>query len=125
MESVQGPKTAIRKGAFGDTVRADPADFSIKPAGAALTAPLEILSKPRPAYTQEARSLGLEGEVLVQVVFEASGTARVERLIKGLGHGLDECALEAAREIRFKPARKDGTPVDSTAIVHIVFQLTY
>jgi len=42
-----------------------------------------------------------------------------------LGHGLDEAAVTAASQMRFKPAQRMGTPVDSTAIVHVVFQLAY
>jgi hypothetical protein len=42
-----------------------------------------------------------------------------------LGYGLEESAQNAARQIRFKPAQQDGQPVDSTAIVHIVFELAY
>ena len=67
--------------------------------------------------------MGIEGEVLMEVAFEASGALRVQRIVRGLGHGLDENALAAALEIRFRPARRDGSPVDSTATVHIVFQL--
>ena len=55
--------------------------------------------------------------------FSASGEARVVRVVRGLGHGLDETALEAARGIHFRPATRDGEAVDSAAIVHIVFQL--
>lgn len=85
--------------------------------------PVEILFKPLPTYTQEARQMHLEGEVLVRVVFGASGDLHVEQVVKGLGHGLDEAALRAARQIRFRPARRNGQPYDSTALVHIVFEL--
>jgi periplasmic protein TonB len=44
-------------------------------------------------------------------------------VIRGLGHGLDENAQRAAEQIRFKPAMQEGQPADSTATVHIVFQL--
>jgi TonB family protein len=67
----------------------------------------------------------LEGEVLLRVLFAATGEARVIEKIRGLGHGLDENAIRAAQQIRFKPALRDGEPVDSSAIVHIVFQLAY
>jgi TonB family protein len=87
--------------------------------------PVEILAKPNPQYTDEARKLGLEGEVLVQVVFPASGPVQVVRVIKGLGHGLDESAMHAAEQIRFKPASQNGKPVDFPATVHIVFQIAY
>ena len=60
--------------------------------------PVVILEKPNPIYTDEARKLGLEGEVLVEVVFPASGgPVQVVRVMKGLGHGLDEAAMRAAR----------------------------
>jgi len=85
--------------------------------------PVEILSKPRPVYTEEARRLRLEGEVLVQVIFRASGEMRVIRVVRGLGHGLDESAVRAAQQIRFKPARHQGKPVDFRAVIHIVFQM--
>ena len=83
----------------------------------------EILFKPTPAYTAEARKLRIEGEVLLEVVFEASGAIRVMGVVSGLGHGLDESAIQAAEQIRFKPALRDGQPSDSTGILHIVFQL--
>jgi TonB family protein len=91
-------------------------------APAALT-PVEIISKPRPAYTDEARAKRIEGEVLLEMQFSATGEARVLRIVRGLGHGLDETALAAANGIKFRPATRDGAAVDSAAIVHIVFQL--
>jgi TonB family protein len=85
--------------------------------------PAEILSKPTPAYTEEARRLKVEGEVLLEVVLEASGRLKVVRVVRGLGHGLDESAIRAAEQINFKPALRDGQPADSTAVLHIIFQL--
>lgn len=85
--------------------------------------PAEIMSKPTPAYTDEARRLHIEGEVLLEVVFESSGKLRVLRVVQGLGHGLDDAAINAAQQIRFKPATRDGQPADSTAMLHILFQL--
>jgi TonB family protein len=87
--------------------------------------PVEILFKPHPLYAPEARRLKIEGEVLVELLFAASGEARVLRVVRGLGHGLDENAIEAAHAIRFRPAKRGGEPTDSTAIVHIIFQLAY
>jgi TonB family protein len=89
------------------------------------TTPVEITYKPNPVYTDEARSLKLEGEVLLEVNFSATGTLHVNRVVKGLGHGLDEAATAAANKMRFKPALRSGQPVDSTAIVHVVFQMAY
>jgi TonB family protein len=86
---------------------------------------VEITFKPNPTYTDEARQLKLEGEVLLEVMFGANGQLHVNRVVRGLGHGLDEAAIAAANRMRFKPAMRTGTPVDSTAIVHVVFQLAY
>ncbi len=85
--------------------------------------PVEIQFKPKPIYTEEARKLRVEGEVLLEVMFGASGNIQVQRIVRGLGHGLDEAAERAAQQVRFTPAKRDGRPYDSIATVHIVFQL--
>ena len=87
--------------------------------------PVEITYKPNPAYTSEARGLKLEGEVLLEVEFAANGELHVTRVVRGLGHGLDEAAVAAANKMRFDPAMRNGQAMDSTAIVHVVFQLAY
>src|SRR6202165_4514052 len=89
------------------------------------TTSVEITYKPNPAYMDEARNLKLEGEVLLEVEFLASGQLHVNRVVRGLGHGLDETAVAAANKMRFKPAMRNGQAMDSTAIVHVVFQLAY
>jgi len=85
--------------------------------------PAEIISKPTPIYTQEAKNLRIQGEVLLEVVLQASGNLRVLRVVSGLGHGLDDNAVKAAEQIHFKPAMRDGQPADSTVVLHIIFQL--
>ena len=89
------------------------------------TTPVEITFKPNPVYTEEARQLKLEGEILLEVMFGTNGQLQVNRVARGLGHGLNEAAIAAANKMRFKPALRNGQPVDSTAIVHVVFQLAY
>jgi TonB family protein len=89
------------------------------------TTSVEITFKPNPVYTDEARNLRLEGEVLLEVQFLATGQLHVNRVVRGLGHGLDEAATAAANKMRFKAALRNGQPVDSTAVVHVVFQLAY
>ena len=89
------------------------------------TTSVEITFKPNPVYSEEARSLKLEGEVLLEVMFGANGQLHVNRVARGLGHGLDEAAIAAASKMRFKPALRNGQAMDSTAIVHVVFQLAY
>ena len=85
--------------------------------------PVEIFSKPTPAYTEEARHLGIQGEVALSVVFEASGAIKVIGVVKSLGHGLDQAAVQAAAQIRFKPALRDGKPADFPATLRIEFRL--
>lgn len=114
----------VRQAGFGDSDPAPAASAKPKPAEVApRVTPAEVLSKPTPVYTEEARKLHVEGEVLLDVVFEATGKLHVNRVIRGLGHGLDDAAIRAAEQIRFKPAMRDGQPADSSAVLHIVFQL--
>jgi len=115
----------VRPAGFGDADVPAPPTVQSRPApqAAEKIVPAEIISKPLPVYTEEARSRHIEGEVLLEVVLEATGKLRVLRIVRGLGHGLDDAAVHAAEQIRFKPALKDGQPSDSTAVVHIIFQL--
>ena len=85
--------------------------------------PVEVLSKPTPVYTEAARRLKIEGEVVLEVEFLATGSIRIIRIVRGLGHGLDEAAQAAAYDIRFKPATSEGRAVDSRTTVQIVFRL--
>ncbi|HLW97979.1 MAG TPA: TonB family protein [Candidatus Acidoferrales bacterium] len=92
---------------------------------AAAVQPIEILDKPRPEYTAEARALKLEGDVIISVVFKVNGEIQILGVVKGMGHGLDENAIRAAQKIKYKPAISNGQPVDFPARVHIEFQLAY
>ena len=64
-----------------------------------------------------------EGEVVLDVVFVKSGQLRVLGIVSSLGYGLDEAAVEAAKKIDFKPALRDGQPIDHKARLRVVFQL--
>jgi TonB family protein len=121
---VSASQATVQQSGFGDADVPAPPTVHSRPAEAVARAvPAEILSKPTPIYTQEARSLRIEGEVLLEVVLEASGSLRVVRVVRGLGHGLDDNAVKAAEQIRFKPAMRDGQPADSTVVLHIIFQM--
>jgi TonB family protein len=85
--------------------------------------PIVVVTKPLPQYTSEAKQLKIEGDVTLEVRFTASGQVQVLRVMNGLGHGLDEQAKQAAERIRFKPATKNGEPVDQVSVIHISFQL--
>src|SRR5467141_2009280 len=87
------------------------------------TAVVDILSMPNPTYSDEGRTLRMEGDVVLEVVFLASGQVQVTRVVSGLGPGLDEAAILAAKQIHFRPAKRDGLPVDSPARVRIEFRL--
>jgi TonB family protein len=84
---------------------------------------LEVLSKPPVQYTSEARQLHVQGDVVLRVTFMATGQVVVEGVVHGLGHGLDEEARRVAQQIRFRPATRDGRPVDLTTNIVITFQL--
>ncbi len=114
----------VKTGGFGETTTAAPVQTQRARPTTPTTTPVEILSKPRPVYTAEARSLHLEGEIALEVVFSASGAVQVIRVVQGLGHGLDQAAEQAASQIRFHPGTRDGAPVDTKATIHIMFQLT-
>jgi TonB family protein len=93
------------------------------PAAGSVNSGVAILYEPNPAYTNEARVLKMEGDVVLEVVFLASGQVQVTRVVSGLGHGLDEAAIQAAKQIRFKPAKRNGQAVDFPAHVRIEFRL--
>jgi TonB family protein len=115
---------AVRQGGFGDAdVVAASASKTKLAEPVVKTLPVEITFKPRPVYTEEGRQLKIEGEVLIDVVFSATGQIRVVKVVHGLGHGLDESAVHAAEKIQFKPALRDGHPADFEAVLHIEFQL--
>jgi TonB family protein len=101
-----------------------PAQASVAAVTTPIDRPVEIVFKPTPEYSDEARSARIEGTVSLELEFTAAGEVRVLRVVRGLGHGLDEAAERAALRIRFKPAQSDGRPVDSRATVHITFRLS-
>ena len=85
--------------------------------------PIEILYKPAPTYTEEARRLGIQGDVALSVIFLANGSIRITGVVNSLGHGLDEEAQRVAAQIRFKPAQRAGQPADFPATLRIEFRL--
>jgi TonB family protein len=84
---------------------------------------LEVLSKPPVRYTSEAKQLKVQGDVVLSVTFMADGQVVVHGVVRGLGHGLDQEAAREAQQIKFRPATRDGRPVDMTTDIIITFQL--
>ena len=117
---------ALQSTGFADQTLATPEAPKKKALGGeSATTPVDILEKPRPVYTAEGRSLRIEGDVVLEMVFLANGSIQVNRVVSGLGHGLDEAASRAAQQIKFKPAKREGQPVDFPARVRIEFRLAY
>ena len=119
-----GKQGKVASSGFGDQTVSDAPKKKVAAGGPADT-PVDILDKPKPEYTAEGRSLKLEGDVVIDVVFLSNGTMQVNRVVSGLGHGLDEAAVRAAQTIKFKPAKREGQPVDFPARVRIEFRLAY
>ena len=90
--------------------------------GNGVTAPV-VLSKVDPAYTEEARLAKYAGTVVVSVEIRPDGLAYNIRTIRGLGLGLDEKAIQAISQWRFKPGTKDGQPVAIMATIEVNFRL--
>jgi TonB family protein len=92
-------------------------------AAASALAGVVILYKPNPLYSAEGRERKIQGDVVLEVIFLASGQMKVTRVVSGLGFGMDDEAIHAAQRIRFTPAMRDGKPVDFPARVRIEFRL--
>jgi TonB family protein len=84
----------------------------------------KVLFKPRPAYTEEATRLHIEGVVSVRIQVSATGSVRVLEVTSDLGHGLGESARHAIEGTRFQPALDaSGRPTDWEGVVNVAFQL--
>ena len=75
-------------------------------------APPRLLREVRAEYSDAARRANLEGEVELEIVIRRDGTVGDVKILKGLGLGLNDQAIQAVRQWRFSPARLKGTPVD-------------
>ncbi|HLJ13185.1 MAG TPA: energy transducer TonB [Bryobacteraceae bacterium] len=76
-----------------------------------------------PEYSDEARKSRYQGTVILKIVVDTAGRAREVRIVRGLGLGLDEKAIEAVGHWRFDPGRQDGKPIPTSAIVEVNFHL--
>lgn len=79
--------------------------------GSEVTKKARVMKKPEPAYTTAAENSGVEGIVVIRCVFASNGQVMNIHVTSGLPDGLTERAIEAAKQIKFKPAIKDGHPV--------------
>lgn len=90
--------------------------------GGGISAP-QAISSPDPGYTEEARRAKKQGTCVLWLIVDAAGHPRDLKVVRGLGLGLDEKALEAVKQWRFQPALKDGKPVDVQISVEVEFHL--
>jgi len=90
--------------------------------GGEVTAPI-LLAKTEPEYSEEARKAKYSGSVLLSIVVDQNGLPRDIRVVRPLGLGLDERAIEAVRRWRFRPGTKGGRPVPVQAQVEVTFRL--
>mgnify|MGYP002783784160 CR=1 FL=1 len=82
-----------------------------------------LLFKVEPEYSEEARKAKFQGTVVLYVVVDEKGQPRELRVVRPLGLGLDEKAIEAVQKWRFKPGLKDGRPVAVAATIEVNFRL--
>ena len=90
--------------------------------GSGITPP-ELLKEVRPAFTDEARRQGIEGDVVLEIVVRSDGSVGDVKVLQGLGGGLNRNAIEAVRQWRFRPAQRQGTAVDVMVEVAVAFKL--
>jgi TonB family protein len=90
--------------------------------GGGVSAPT-LISKVEPEYSEEARKAKYQGTVLLYVEVDPSGRAQNVRVVRSLGLGLDEKAIEAVRKWRFRPGYRDGRPVTVVATIEVNFRL--
>jgi protein TonB len=90
--------------------------------GGGVSAPA-VIFKIDPEYSEEARKAKYSGEVMLSIIVDAEGKAREIHVVKSLGMGLDEKAIEAVEKWKFKPGMKGGQPVAVRATIAVNFRL--
>jgi TonB family protein len=90
--------------------------------GGGITAPIPIY-KPEPPYSEEARKAKYQGTVVLLIIVDTQGSVSDARVVKPLGLGLDEKALETVRTWKFKPGMRNGIPVPVRVMVEVTFRL--
>ena len=90
--------------------------------GGGVSAPVPVY-RPEPEYSEEARKAKWQGAVLLQLVVDENGVPQDIKVIRSLGLGLDQKAIEAVQKWRFKPGQKDGKAVPVSANIEVNFRL--
>jgi TonB family protein len=90
--------------------------------GGGVSAPVPTV-RPEPEYSEEARAAKWQGAVLLQLVVDPSGVPQNIQVVRPLGLGLDQKAIEAVQKWRFRAGLKDGQPVPVMANIEVNFRL--
>src|SRR5579863_5503639 len=90
--------------------------------GGGVTAPVPLY-RPEPEYSEEARKAKYQGTVVLSIEVSPSGLASNIKVVRSLGLGLDEKAIEAVKQWKFKPGYMDGKPVTVAATIEVNFRL--
>lgn len=109
----------------GTTVPATPARGQGRGAPASsATAPVAIYTT-KPQYTEDGRKNRIQGTVILDVTILDNGTIDPSsiKVVRGMGYGLDERAIETVREWRFTPGTRDGKPVATSAKLEVTYRL--
>lgn len=85
--------------------------------------PPSILKRIEPKYSEEARQAKISGSVVLALTVDETGSPRDIRVLRPLGYGLDEKAIEAVQHWKFAPATKDGKPVAIFSNIEVTFKL--
>jgi len=85
--------------------------------------PPTILSRVEPQYSEEARKARYQGTVVLEAIVRRDGTVDIQRVVRSLGFGLDENAIQALRQWRFRPGTRNGVPVDVSLNIEVNFNL--
>ncbi len=85
--------------------------------------PPRLLREVKAQYSEEARTRGITGGVVLEIVIKSDGSVDDVKVLRGLGFGLDERAVSAVRNWRFAAARRLGSPVDVIVEVEVEFSL--
>jgi len=90
--------------------------------GGGVSAP-QLMHSVRPEFTDEARQANLQGVVSIQLIVDANGNPENIQVVRHLGMGLDQKAIEAVRQYKFRPAMYQGHPVPVRLVVDVDFRL--
>jgi TonB family protein len=112
--NTQMPQTATPEGG--------PTRSGVYKVGNGVTPPVPT-HRQEPKYSEQARKAKYQGTVVLYVEVDPTGHPRNIRVIRSLGLGLDEKAVEAVNKWRFKPGTKDGKPVTVAATIEVNFRL--